>query len=184
LGFPTTKVVGYYRLSLRDMSDFVLKGTEGLSPAFPLGQISRTKSDKSLDRQKYLLSFRGYPRLIKWGVSAPLNDMATSPKRWLIEKMVGFIARITPPCHDITRLLSQSMDRRLPLRTRLAIRLHFEICVWCKRYGQQLAAIRKASRSVPERAKKISQVSLPEQARKRIKEAVSVHSNQKATESN
>jgi hypothetical protein len=55
---------------------------------------------------------------------------------------------------------------------------------WCKRYGQQLAAIRKASRSVPERAEKISQVSLPEEARKRIKEAVSVHSNQKATESN
>jgi hypothetical protein len=98
--------------------------------------------------------------------------MAISLKRWLIEKMVGFIARITPHCHDITRLLSQSMDRRLPLRTRLAIRLHFEICVWCNRYGQELAVIRKASRSAPERAEKISQASLPEEARKRIKEAV------------
>jgi Putative zinc-finger len=75
--------------------------------------------------------------------------------------MVSFVARITPPCHDITRLLSQSMDRQLPVRTRLAIRLHFEICVWCKRYGQQLEVIRKAGRSVPERAEQISQASLP-----------------------
>jgi hypothetical protein len=96
--------------------------------------------------------------------------MATSLRRWLIEKIVGFIARITPPCHDITRLLSQSMDRQLPLHTRLAIRLHFEICVWCKRYGQQLAVIRQASRS--ECAEKISQASLPDEARKRIKAAV------------
>jgi hypothetical protein len=95
--------------------------------------------------------------------------MATSPQRWLIENIVGFIVRITPPCHDITLLLSQSMDRQLPLRTRLAIRLHFEICNWCRRYGQQLAVIRKASRSVSERAEKISQASLPEEARKRVK---------------
>jgi hypothetical protein len=98
--------------------------------------------------------------------------MASSPNRWLIEKMVGFVASITPPCDDITRLLSQSIDRQLPVHTRLAIRLHFEICVWCKRYGQQLEVIRKASRSVSERAEQISQAFLPEEARKRIKEAV------------
>jgi hypothetical protein len=106
------------------------------------------------------------------GVSAPLNDMATSPKRWLMEKMVGFIARITPPCHDITHLLSQSMDRQLPLGKRLAIRLHCEICVWCKRYGEQLAVIRRASRSTPEHSEKILDSSLPEIARQRIAEAV------------
>jgi len=103
-------------------------------------------------RQKYLLSFSSWLRLIKRDITAPLNDMATSPKRWLTERMVSFVARITPPCHDITPLLSQSIDRQLPVRTPLAIRLHFEICVWCKRYGQQLEVIRNAGRSFPERA--------------------------------
>jgi hypothetical protein len=98
--------------------------------------------------------------------------MASSLNRWLIEKMVGFIARITPPCHDITRLLSQSMDRQLPLYTRMAIRLHFQTCVWCKRYGEQLDTIRKASRSIAEHGEGISSASLSENARQRIKEAV------------
>jgi hypothetical protein len=98
--------------------------------------------------------------------------MATSPKRWLIDKTIDFIARITPRCHDITRLLSQSMDRRLPLPTRLSIRLHFAICVWCKRYGQQLTIIRKLSHSIPGGPEQMSTGSLPEEARKRIKEAV------------
>jgi|GraSoi2013_100cm_1033763.scaffolds.fasta_scaffold24048_5 hypothetical protein len=81
--------------------------------------------------------------------------MATSPQRYLIENIVGFIVSITPPCHHITLLLSQSMDRQLPVRTRLAIRLRFEIWNWCKRYGQQIGVIRKASRSVPERAEQL-----------------------------
>jgi hypothetical protein len=98
--------------------------------------------------------------------------MAVHSKQWLIEKIVAIIAKITPPCHDITRLLSQSMDRRIPLYKRLAIRLHFQICVWCKRYGQQLTVIRQASRSVPEHSERIMNSFLPENARQRIKQAI------------
>jgi hypothetical protein len=98
--------------------------------------------------------------------------MAVFTTRWLIEKIVAIIARITPPCHDITRLLSQSMDRKIPLHKRLAIRLHFQICVWCKRYGQQLAVIREASRSIPEHSERVVDSSLSESARQRIKEAL------------
>jgi len=58
---------------------------------------------------KYVLSFWSYLRLIKRGHFRLLNEMATSPQRWLIENIVGFIVRITPPVHDITLLLSQSM---------------------------------------------------------------------------
>ena len=98
--------------------------------------------------------------------------MRISAERCLIETIVAFVAKITPPCHDITRLLSQSMDRQLPLYTRMAIRLHFQICVWCKRYGEQLDTIRKASRSIPEHSEGISNASLSENARQRIQEAV------------
>jgi hypothetical protein len=92
--------------------------------------------------------------------------------QWLIEKAIAFVAKITPPCHDITRLLSQSMDQQLRLHTRIAIRLHFQICVWCKRYSEQLDTIRKVSRSILEHSERISSVSLSENARQRIKEAV------------
>ena len=98
--------------------------------------------------------------------------MAASPKQWLIEKTIEFTARITPRCHDVTRLLSQSMDRRLPLLTRLSLRLHFAICVWCNRYGHQLAILRRLSRSIREDTEQVSTASLPEEARKRIKEAL------------
>ena len=95
--------------------------------------------------------------LMRWG----------SLQRWLIEKIVAFVAKITPPCHDITRLSSQPMDRQY---TRVAIRLHFQICVWCRRYGEQLDTIRKASRSIPQHSERISTASLSESARQRISE--------------
>jgi hypothetical protein len=98
--------------------------------------------------------------------------MSADPKRWPVEKTIDLIARVTPRCHDITRLLSQSMDQRLPLVTRLSIRLHFVICIWCKRYAQQLAIIRKLSRSIPEDLKGIPTAPLPQGARKRIRDAV------------
>jgi hypothetical protein len=52
------------------------------------------------------------------------------------------LARLTPPCRDVTRLTSESMDRPLPLMTRVKIRLHLMICENCRRYGSQLQALR------------------------------------------
>ena len=51
-------------------------------------------------------------------------------------------ARHTPPCTVITRLISESLDRRLSPIERLQIRLHARICVWCSRYEQQLTGLR------------------------------------------
>ena len=41
-------------------------------------------------------------------------------------------------------MMSEAMDRRLPLRQRLAIRLHRLICVLCDRYYRQLHLIHDA----------------------------------------
>ena len=54
------------------------------------------------------------------------------------------ITAYTPRCHDITLLISESMERPLPLRTRLAMRIHYLACVWCERYNDQLGFLRKA----------------------------------------
>ena len=73
------------------------------------------------------------------------------PTNWWKTKIVMFIAEHTPKCHDITRLISQSMDRPLPLRTRLAMWIHYRICVWCERYRDQLGFLGKALHSCPEK---------------------------------
>jgi hypothetical protein len=33
------------------------------------------------------------------------------------------------------------MEVKLPLTTRIKIRFHYLICVWCQRYGEQLQAL-------------------------------------------
>ncbi len=47
-------------------------------------------------------------------------------------------------CKDITELISQSMDTKLPLRIRLGIKFHLMICYLCRRYQKQLELIQKA----------------------------------------
>ena len=54
------------------------------------------------------------------------------------------IAEHTPRCHEMTRLISQSMEHPLPLRTRISMRLHYLICIWCERYRNQLRLLRAA----------------------------------------
>ena len=49
-------------------------------------------------------------------------------------------------CKDVTRLISESMDRSLPLRKRIGVRFHLLICQFCARYERQLALIRETVR--------------------------------------
>lgn len=51
-------------------------------------------------------------------------------------------------CRQVTRLVSQSMDARLPWHQRLAVRFHLLYCVWCRRYAAQLRFLRKAARGL------------------------------------
>jgi hypothetical protein len=90
----------------------------------------------------------------------------------LTKKFVEFVANVTPPCHEITRLLSKSMDGRLPLRKRLLIRLHFTVCIWCKRYSEQLKFLRKYSSRMAENGCEKAPVMLSSGARERLKNAL------------
>jgi hypothetical protein len=58
--------------------------------------------------------------------------------------LTELLARITPRCTDVTGLVSESMDRTLPVVTRIKLRLHLMICEGCARYRQQLLKIRQA----------------------------------------
>lgn len=70
-------------------------------------------------------------------------------------------------CKKITAMVSESMDRKLPLSRRMGIRFHLMMCSLCRRYQQQLLFIRSVLRRDKE-ADDISDQTLPDDARKRI----------------
>ena len=45
-------------------------------------------------------------------------------------------------CQDITRLVSESLDRTLPLTQRLKIRIHLVMCKYCARIEKQMRFLR------------------------------------------
>ena len=47
-------------------------------------------------------------------------------------------------CKQASQLVSQSLDRKLNMRERFALRLHLLICKYCLRFSQQLTAMRVA----------------------------------------
>ena len=45
-------------------------------------------------------------------------------------------------CKEISILISESLDRQLPLHQRIAIRIHLLMCTFCSRYRQQVLFLR------------------------------------------
>jgi hypothetical protein len=86
--------------------------------------------------------------------------------------LVRFLADLTPHCHDVTRLLSESMEHPLPLRTRVLLRLHFAICSWCQRYGEQLKWLRRYGSGFAMRGCEHGQESLSSETRERLRKAL------------
>jgi hypothetical protein len=51
-------------------------------------------------------------------------------------------------CKEVTRLVSQGMDRRLPFGRRVSLRVHFAICQGCTNFSKQMAFLRSAVREL------------------------------------
>src|SRR5277367_4753307 len=100
------------------------------------------------------------------------NPSILAGRNWLERMLVSFIAERTPKCREVVRLLSQSMEVKLPLAIRIKIRIHYLICVWCYRYGEQLRALRKIAASLPENLDECSQEALPYSSKERMKQAL------------
>jgi hypothetical protein len=69
-------------------------------------------------------------------------------------------------------MMSEAMDRRLPLRKRLAIRFHRLICIWCDRYYRHLHVIHDASIDFQSHLEDVSTEVLSVKAKERIKQAM------------
>ena len=48
-------------------------------------------------------------------------------------------------CKDVSRLISQAQDVRLPFLARLRVRLHLSLCAMCSRFEAQLKFLREAA---------------------------------------
>ena len=85
---------------------------------------------------------------------------------------------IIPSCRDTSRLVSESMDRRLPFFKRLLVRVHLLKCKYCRRFEQQLRHIRTLSRHLGENPEPLDDpsIALTDEARERIRESVRTHS--------
>ena len=78
-------------------------------------------------------------------------------------------------CREISKLVSESMERDLPLRQRLQVRLHLMMCRLCWGFARQIRLLRRAARENPERLgpdESAPEAKLPEEARERIKAAL------------
>ncbi len=49
-------------------------------------------------------------------------------------------------CEEVTRLVSETLDRPLSLRLRLSISLHLFLCKYCRRFRRQVLFIREVLR--------------------------------------
>lgn len=63
-----------------------------------------------------------------------------------MKALVDMMKRSMATCEEVSRLTSESMDRRLTLRERVRRQLHLMFCKWCRRYSRQLGIIRKLTR--------------------------------------
>lgn len=74
-------------------------------------------------------------------------------------------------CRQIARLVSASMDRKLPPSRRIGVRIHLLMCRHCARYSKQLHLMRRLIRSRASDAK-YSSITMDEQAKERLRQLI------------
>ena len=90
----------------------------------------------------------------------------------MTQRFITFLARKTPSCKEVIRLLSDEMERAPSFRQWMAVRLHFLICKWCARYQKQLLLMRTLLRGDPEKIEANSPGRLSPEAKERMKRAL------------
>jgi hypothetical protein len=73
-----------------------------------------------------------------------------------------------PNSAEMSRLASRSLDQPLSLGIRLEMLLHYFICVWCKRYFEQLRLLHKAAPQSEDYADTLPGHGLSVEARQRM----------------
>src|SRR5207247_4515370 len=80
------------------------------------------------------------------------------------------LTELSPNCKAVTRLQSEALDRKLPLRQRFGLRAHLLLVKWCRRYGKQIAFLRSAAHEHPDEMTEPVPQKLSAEARDRLKQ--------------
>ena len=86
--------------------------------------------------------------------------------------MMRLMVRVMPSCKEVSALVSQGMDARLPLRTRFSVRLHLCLCSICRRYEKQLRLLREGARHYADPDQNPVEQSLSQEAKERLEKAL------------
>jgi hypothetical protein len=81
-------------------------------------------------------------------------------------------------CKKASQLISQSLDRKLTMRERFALKLHLFICSKCARFNQQLQTLRLAIQQWLGAVELNNSIEMSSEAKKRITDLVSTHYQQ------
>ena len=79
-----------------------------------------------------------------------------------------------PSCQEAARLVSQSMEQKLPLIKRLGLWMHLSMCRMCKGFAGQLRLLQTAAKQHGESQSdtSLTRTTLPSEARQRIHHAL------------
>ncbi|MBW2538960.1 MAG: zf-HC2 domain-containing protein [Deltaproteobacteria bacterium] len=75
-------------------------------------------------------------------------------------------------CKEATRLVSESLDHKLPLRQQMAVWIHLLMCKFCARYRKQLLMLRDLAEHSFYLEEMQPHVALPQEARERIQRSL------------
>ena len=93
----------------------------------------------------------------------------------MFARIVEIVRLLNLPCRDISALISRAQDASLPLRERLAVKLHLCYCKACRKLNRQLRLLGEALRRAADTADEADAPSLPglsEEARRRIERSL------------
>ena len=99
--------------------------------------------------------------------------MSETTLNTLNKKAANWLHRIILPCTEVTRILSETPERPLTWRGRVALRVHLVMCAWCSRYKSQLKRLRISLHCHTSDAEAPDSVGLSPEARDRINRSLS-----------
>lgn len=74
-------------------------------------------------------------------------------------------------CKEVSKLVSDSLERKLPLRQRISVWLHLMMCKMCRSYRTQMLALRQLIQLYADSQTQYSKnIKLPDNARDRIRQ--------------
>lgn len=79
------------------------------------------------------------------------------------------ISSLTPSCQDMSRLCSQSLDRKLTLKERICMRMHGWICSWCIDYSDQVHKVNQTVHDEGESLAELKDDCLSEDCKERMR---------------